>query len=198
MELNVTEWKISTAKIFNGVLLFSFSGIIGGILGFILKWAGAPGAAMWIGVLVGIATIVGYVLYLQGLGSLQRILQVEDAAAIGKVKIAAILLIIGAILVVLFSIVPFVGTIVGGIISGILSLIGCILNVLAFSSLKKSATFPAGAMAGISKLYLAYVLNLINYALILTVILAVVAPILSLIAFILILLGWANVKNAEV
>lgn len=198
MELNVTGWKESTSKIFSGVLLFSLSGIVGGVIGGILTFAGAPGVAMWIAVLAGIASILGYVLYIQGLGGLQGILQGEDAAAISKVKTAAILLIVGAVVTVILSIVPFLGSVVGGIISGILNLIGCILCVLAFSALKKSTTFPAAAMGGVSKLFTAYVLNLISYGLILTVILAVVAPILSLIAFIMIIIGWANVKNAEV
>ncbi len=198
MELNGAVWKTSTSKIFSGVLLFSLSGIVGGLFAVILALSGSLGAALWIGVLTGIATILGYVLYLMGLGELQGILQGEDASAIAKVKLAAILLIIGACVSVLFSIVPLFGTIVGGIISGILNLVGCILCVMAFAQLKKSTTFPATALSGVSKLYVAYLLNLIGYGLMLTVILAVVAPILNLVAFIMILIGWAGVKSAQV
>ena len=198
MELNGAVWKTSTSKIFSGVLLFSLSGIVGGLFAVILALSGSLGAALWIGVLTGIATILGYVLYLMGLGELQGILQGEDASAIGKVKLAAILLIIGACVSVLYSIVPLLGTIVGSIISGILNIVGCILCVMAFAQLKKSTTFPATALSGVSKLYVAYLLNLIGYGLMLTVILAVVAPILNLVAFIMILIGWAGVKNAQV
>ena len=198
MELNGAVWKTSTSKIFSGVLLFSLSGIVGGLFAVILALSGSLGAALWIGVLTGTATILGYVLYLMGLGELQGILQGEDASAIGKVKLAAILLIIGACVSVLFSIVPLLGTIVGSIISGILNIVGCILCVMAFAQLKKSTTFPATALSGVSKLYVAYLLNLIGYGLMLTVILAVVAPILNLVAFIMILIGWAGVKNAQV
>ena len=198
MELNGAVWKTSTSKIFSGVLLFSLSGIVGGLFAVILALSGSLGAALWIGVLTGIATILGYVLYLMGLGELQGILQGEDASAIGKVKLAAILLIIGACVSVLFSIIPLLGTIVGSIISGILNIVGCILCVMAFAQLKKSTTFPATALSGVSKLYVAYLLNLIGYGLMLTVILAVVAPILNLVAFIMILIGWAGVKNAQV
>ena len=198
MELNGAVWKTSTSKIFSGVLLVSLSGIVGGLFAVILALSGSLGAALWIGVLTGIATILGYVLYLMGLGELQGILQGEDASAIGKVKLAAILLIIGACVSVLFSIVPLLGTIVGSIISGILNIVGCILCVMAFAQLKKSTTFPATALSGVSKLYVAYLLNLIGYGLMLTVILAVVAPILNLVAFIMILIGWAGVKNAQV
>lgn len=198
MELNVAGWKVSTSKIFNGVLLFSLSGIVGGVISAILTLAGAPGIALWVAALAGVASILGYVFYIQGLNGLQAILQGEDASAISKVKTAAILLIIGAIVTVVLSVIPILGTVVGGIISGVLNLIGCILSVIAFSSLKKSATFPAAAMGGVSKLFTAYVLNLISYGLILTVILAVVAPILSLVAFIMIIIGWSNIKNAEV
>lgn len=197
MELNVTGWKSSTSKIFNGVLLFSLAGIVGGIFAAIAALSGSVGGALWIGVLTGIAAILGYVLYIMGLGELQSMLKGEDASSISKVKTAAILLIIGAAVSVIFAIVPFVGVIVGSIISGILNLIGCILCVLAFSALKKSTTFPESARGGVSQLFTAYVLYLVNYGLLLTVILAVVAPIISLIAFIMMIIGWANVKNAE-
>lgn len=197
MEINANVWKSSTSKVFNGVLLFSLSGIVGGIIAAIAAFSGSMGAALWIGVLAGLAGILGYVLYIMGLGQFQSILEPQDAAAVSKVKTAAILLIIGAGVSIILSVVPFLGAVVGGIISGILNIIGCILSVMAFSALKKSTTFPAGARGGVSNLYLAYLLNLIGYILMITVILVVVTPILNLIAFILILIGWWNVKNAD-
>lgn len=198
MELNVSVWKTSTAKIFTGVLLFSLSGIVGGLVAVMALASGSLGGALWIGLLTGVATILGYVFYLMGLGELQGTLEGEDAANIGRVKLAAILLIIGAVVSILLSVIPFLGTVVGSMISGILNIIGCILCVMAFSALKKSTTFPQSAMNGISKLYVAYLLNLIAYVLYITVLLAIVGPILNLIAFILILVGWGNVKNAQV
>lgn len=56
MELNGAVWKTSTSKIFSGVLLFSLSGIVGGLFAVILALSGSLGAALWIGVLTGIAT----------------------------------------------------------------------------------------------------------------------------------------------
>ena len=197
MEINANVWKSSTSKVFNGVLLFSLYGIVGGIVAAIAAFSGSLGAALWVAVLAGLATILGYVLYIMGLGQFQSVLEPQDAAAVSKVKTAAILLIIGAGVSIILSLVPFLGTVVGSIISGILNIIGCILCVMAFSTLKKSTTFPASARGGVSSLYTAYLLNLIGYILMITVILAIVTPILNLIAFILILIGWSNVKNAD-
>lgn len=197
MEMNVTAWKVATSKIFNGVLLLSLSGIVGGIIAAGAALSGSLGGAVWVIALAGLATILGYVLYIMGLSDLQGNLSVRDAASIGKVKLAAILLIVGVAVTIIFSIIPLVGTVVGAIISGILNIIGCVLSVIAFSELKKSETFPKSAMKGVAMLYTAYLLNLIGYALVLTILLALFAPILNLIAFILIIIGWSNVKNAD-
>lgn len=153
MEINANVWKSSTSKVFNGVLLFSLSGIVGGIVAAIAAFSGSLGAALWVAVLAGLATILGYVLYIMGLGQFQSVLEPQDAAAVSKVKTAAILLIIGAGVSIILSLVPFLGTVVGSIISGILNIIGCILCVMAFSTLKKSTTFPASARGGVSSLY---------------------------------------------
>lgn len=61
MEINANVWKSSTSKVFNGVLLFSLSGIVGGIVAAIAAFSGSLGAALWVAVLAGLATILGYV-----------------------------------------------------------------------------------------------------------------------------------------
>ena len=198
MESFVNAWKNATTRIFTGVLMFSFSGIIGGLLAGVTLISGSLGGVMWLSGLVGIIMIVGYVLYIGGLSDLQRILSTADASSISKVKTAVILLIIGSCVSTLFSLVPLLGTVVGAVISGVLNLIGCILCVMAFAALKKSQTFPQSAMGGITKLYLAYLLNLIGYIAAITIVLALFTPILNLISFIFVLIGWSALKNAEV
>ena len=82
MEINANVWKSSTSKVFNGVLLFSLSGIVGGIVAAIAAFSGSLGAALWVAVLAGLATILGYVLYIMGLGQFQSVLEPQDAAAV--------------------------------------------------------------------------------------------------------------------
>lgn len=55
MEINANVWKSSTSKVFNGVLLFSLSGIVGGIVAAIAAFSGSLGAALWVAVLAGLA-----------------------------------------------------------------------------------------------------------------------------------------------
>lgn len=189
MEITNATWKNATSKIFTGVLLFSLSGIVGAIIGAIALLSGSLGGVFAITLLVAIATILGYVLYLMGLGNFKNILSGEDSAAISKVWLAAILSIVGVVI----SLIPIAGT----IISAIIGIIAYILNVMAFSSLKSSQTFPAQAKSGASKLFTAYILYLIGGICTLTIVLAPVGGILNLIAFIMILIGWSNIKNAN-
>lgn len=182
-------WKATTSKIFNGVMIFSLSGIVGAIIGAIALLFGSLSGVFIISLLIGLATLGGYILYLMGLGSLKNQLNGGDAAAISKVYMAAIL----SIVAVIVAFIPVIGSI-AGIIIGI---IAYILNVMAYSYLKSSATFPALARQGASKLFIAYILYLIGAICTVTVILAAIGGILNLIAFIMILLGWSNVKNAN-
>lgn len=189
MEMTNATWKASTSKIFNGVMLFSLSGIIGAIIGAIALVFGSMGGVFIITLLIGLATLGGYILYLMGLGNFKNQLTGGDAAAISKVYMAALL----SILAVIVAFIPVIGSI-AGIIIGI---IAYILNVMAYSYLKKSATFPALARKGANKLFIAYILYLIGAICTVTVILAAIGGILNLIAFIMILIGWSNIKSAN-
>ena len=75
MELTNSAWKNATSKIFLGVLLFSLSGIAGGILAALLGLVLKSLTLVSIVVLIaGIAAILGYVLYVLGLGNFKNIL----------------------------------------------------------------------------------------------------------------------------
>lgn len=189
MEITNAAWKNATSKIFTGVMLFSLSGIVGAIIGAIALLSGSLGSIFIISLLVGIATILGYVMYLIGLGNFKMILSENDALAVSRVWIAAILSIIGVIV----AFIPFAGTFA----SAIIGIIAYILNVMAFSSLKNSLTFPAQAKSGASKLFTAYILYFIGGICNITIVLAPLGGILYLIAFIMILIGWSNIRNAN-
>ncbi len=189
MEITNATWKNATSKIFTGVMLFSLAGIVGAIISAIALISGSMGGVFAITLLVAIATILGYILYLIGLGNFKNILSGTDSAAISRVWLAAILSIVGVII----GLIP----VAGAIISTIIAIIAYILNVMAFSSLKNSVTFPAQAKSGASKLFTAYILYLIGGICTLTIVLAPVGGILNLIAFIMILIGWNNIKNTN-
>ena len=190
MELTNSAWKNATSKIFTGVLLFSLSGIAGGILaailGFILK---SLTLVSIIVLIAGIASILGYVLYVLGLGNFKNILAGEDAAAISKVWLAAILALAGSVITVLTTLIPGIG-----IIGTIAAIAAYVLNLLGFMALKNSQTFPALAKAGASKLFLAYILYLVG-AISAFILPSFISSIINLVALVMILIGWANIKN---
>ncbi len=192
MGLTNSAWKNATSKIFLGVLLFSLSGIAGGILaailGLILKSLTLVGIIVLI---AGIASILGYVLYVWGLGNFKNILAGEDAAAISKVWLAAILALAGSVISVLAILLPGIG-----IIGTIAAIAAYVLNLLGFMALKNSQTFPVQAKAGASKLFLAYILYLIG-AISAFILPSFISGLINLVALVMILIGWANIKNTN-
>ncbi len=193
MELTNSAWKNATSKIFLGVLLFSLSGIAGGIiaaiLGVILKSLTLVGIIVLI---AGIAAILGYVLYVLGLGNFENILTGEDAAAVSKVWLAAILALAGSVITVLTTVIPGIG-----IIGTIAAIAAYVLNLLGFMALKNSSTFPALAKAGANKLFLAYILYLAG-SIVAFFLPAIISSLINLVALVMILLGWSAIKNANV
>lgn len=193
MELKNSAWKNATSKIFLGVLLFSLSGIAGGIiaaiLGVILKSLTLVGIIVLI---AGIAAILGYVLYVLGLGNFKNILTGEDAAAVSKVWLAAILALAGSVITVLTTVIPGIG-----IIGTIAAIAAYVLNLLGFMALKNSSTFPTLAKAGANKLFLAYILYLAG-SIVAFFLPAIISSLINLVALVMILLGWSAIKNANV
>lgn len=212
MENNLQIWQQKTKTIWTGVLLFAIGGIV---YGFISSLAGASeavstaksllsggtsggggGFMKFLKYLVLAAVIAGYAMYILGLGNFREILSTQDANSINKVRIGAILN-VAAYIWLLFG--------VWGWIASVLNIIAFFYMLLGFMALKSSSTFPAKARKGASNLFLSMVLGLIASAVALLlgwipflgVIGTVIAAILNLIAFILIFVGWNQVKNAD-
>jgi uncharacterized membrane protein len=209
------DWSKTTSTIFYGVLIFSLAGIvkailepiagvidaaasinrgdIGGLLSGGLLGDGGSGSSLsfivkW---LAPIAVIVGYIMYLSGLGSFKKLLGGDDGSAVGKVRTGVILALIGVVV----AWIP----IIGGFVGGILAIIGFILEVIGFSNLKSSTSFPEDARRGASKLFTALILLIIGWVVgFIPFVGSWFEGILGIIAFILTLLGWAKIKNAQV
>ncbi len=193
MELTNSAWKNTTSKIFLGVLLFSLSGIAGGILAALLGLVLKSLTLVSIVVLIaGIAAILGYVLYVLGLGNFKNILSGEDAAAVSKIWLAALLALAGSVITVVTSFIPGIA-----IIGTIAAIAAYVLNLLGFMALKNSSTFPTMAKAGANKLFLAYILYLAG-SIAAFFLPSFIAGIINLVALVMIILGWAAIKNANV
>ena len=191
MELTNSAWKNATSKIFLGVLLFSLSGIAGGILAALLGLVLKSLTLVSIVVLIaGIAAILGYVLYVLGLGNFKNILSGEDAAAVSKIWLAALLALAGSVITVVTSFIPGIA-----IIGTIAAIAAYVLNLLGFMALKNSSTFPTMAKAGANKLFLAYILYLAG-SIAAFFLPSFIAGIINLVALVMIILGWAAIKNA--
>ncbi len=138
--------------------------------------------------------VVGYVLYVIGLGNLGTILKDRDSEAIGRVRIGAVILIAASILSVFIP----------SWIVWIAELVAYIMMFMGFNVLKKSTAIDAKAARGFSQLFMAIVFILITIGLNLTLgwipIIGwgvdVVVWILEVVAFIMIITGWRTVKNS--
>ncbi len=191
MEQNVQNWSQTTNNIFIAVLIFSIGSIAAGILSLLGSFSFVR-VLVWI---VEIGVIAGYVLYILRLGDLRTMVEEKERAAIGQIRTAAILTIVTAILG-LFSL--------SGWIAGIINFAAFVIMLVGFNTLKKSTTMPEKARSGFNQLFIAMLLNIIAVGLmtilswipLVGIVMATIAGILGIIGFIMVITGWAAVKNS--
>lgn len=182
------NWKSTTKQIYTGVMLYSICGMVAGLVGVLAFFLGG----FWgvLSIVVTLAIIVGYILYFLGLRNFKNVVKAPDAPVVNKLYTAVILIIIGYVL----GFIP----VAGSIIAGILNLIAFIMMLVAYNKLKKSETFPELARKGASMLFSAMILALIAVVLgIIPLVGTIIAAILNIISFILVLLGWKKVADAD-
>lgn len=190
-------WKTTTTQMYRGVLLYSLCGVLSSILepcntaasavSFLNGGNGSSGLGTII-TLLGIAILVGYVLFFLGLKDFRSAVNAADAPAVGKLYTAVILNIVGYLL----KLIPLIG-----IVGGILNIVAFILALIGYSSLKSSATFPELARKGASRLFIAMILSLVGTVLGWIPLIGIIGAIFNLIAFILTILGWKAIADAE-
>lgn len=201
--MDVTVWRASAGKVFNGMLIMFFGGILAAVLGLIMGGAaiasmasgdvGSGIATILVIPLVGLViTIVGYVLILGGLKTFSEVQAAPaDAQAVMDVRTAYLYQLIGAIC----AIIPFIGWIA----SLVLTILFFIKALGAYGKLSQSATFPIEARNGAGKLRLAVILTLVGIIVGLIPLLGtVVNLIITVIVLILTLMGWNAIKSANV
>ncbi|MDL2319739.1 hypothetical protein LJC45_01230 [Alistipes sp. OttesenSCG-928-B03] len=193
MENTVQTWSSKTKFLWIGVLIMALAGITARFFG-LFNFLGALTILIY---LLKVGVVAGFALYILGLIQFRSILGENDAKAVNKIFIAAI---IGASVAFLDLIL---GWVIGfGIIINIANIVAWILAIIGFASLKGSATFPAKARSGASKLFIAMLLNLIGGALALLfgwvpIVTSVIVGIIYIVAFIMMLIGWSQIKSAD-
>ena len=195
--MDIRIWNKETRQAYVGTLLYSLLGILAAILAPI---AGASALASFASgssgggfvatllILVELCIIAGYVIFFLAVKDLKNITEGEDQSAFGNVFLSIIFDILAAV----FGMIPGVRW-----VGGILAIVSCVLLLMAYSSLKKSAAIgqlsPA-ATAGFGQLFTAEVLVAIVIGWI-PLVGGFVGAILKVIAWVLVLLGWKKVAT---
>lgn len=191
--MDKVAYKSASTKVFYGVLAYSILGILSGILTSVAAAEIASalvfgGSLPWWYFVMPILVAAGYVVYFIGLGGLVKVLEEADAVAMKKVRLAAILSIIGTIC----GLIP----VAGGIIAGILGIIAIVFNFIGFVALKKSETFPGKKGANI--IFIAMIISLCGAVLSIIPVINIVGMIANIVAFVMTIVGWYMIMKAEV
>lgn len=133
-----------------------------------------------------VAALVGFVIYLVGLGKLSRSLDDNGKSGVTKLKIAVII----GIIAVLFGLLPVIGL----IIAPIFRLIAFIFEFLGYTNLKNSATLNEQGRSGAGTLRVSMILLVLAVIFGLIPFLgSTVAGVLTLIALWFVFKGWKNI-----
>ena len=197
--MDIRIWNKETRQAYVGTLLYSLLGILAAILAPI---AGASALASFASgssgggfvatllILVELCIIAGYVIFFLAVKDLKNITEGEDQSAFGNVFLSIIFDILAAV----FGMIPGVRW-----VGGILAIVSCVLLLMAYSSLKNSATIgqlSPMAVAGFKQLFTAEVLVAAGIVIgWIPLVGGVVGGILKAVAWVLVLLGWKKVAT---
>lgn len=197
------NWKQTTSALYKAVLIYTVAGILSSLFGFFSSLSGAVSTfaslmgeggssfGIWdiLSIVAALAIIYGYWMFIQSLDTLQKLVNPADAPQVKTIRTTTILMIVAAVL----SVIPVIR-----IAGGILYLIAWIMLIIAYSRLKNSPTFPELARKGTSKLFLAMILEVIGWVIgLIPFIGSIFEAILSITAFILVILGWKDISESE-
>ena len=197
--MDIRIWNKETRQAYVGTLLYSLLGILAAILAPVAgvsalasfaSGSSGGGFATVLLIIVELCIIVGYVIFFLAIKDLKNITEGEDQSAFGKVFLSIIFDILAAV----FGMIPGVRW-----VGGILAIVSCVLLLMAYSSLKKSAAIgqlSPVATAGFGQLFTAEVLVAIAIVIgWIPLVGGIVGAILKVIAWVLVLLGWKKVAT---
>lgn len=193
-------WSQKTDSVYNGVLIFSIAGMIHSALSMFSIAEGGRSAYAWYLLQSGLspseidgiaitdkfavaAIIIGGLLLLNGLNGFASILNDQDGRSMRNLRNGIVVSIIATAL-------AFIPGMTGWTLSGFVNFIAVILMLLAYKELKNSLSFPPQAAGGAKTLFTAQILLLIGF-------IPGLGMILSIVAYILVLVGWSSIKNAN-
>lgn len=141
-------------------------------------------------IVLGVLGIVGFVSVIKvfiTLGQWKNAVDANDVPAVNKLKLAYLLTIIG----VLVGLIPFLG-----FVAGILAIIASILLIIGYAGLKNSTTLPELARKGGKSLFIGAILSIVAAVVGFLPLLGWLATIISIIAWLLYILGWKDIANS--
>ncbi|MBO4994809.1 MAG: hypothetical protein J6C78_02455 [Muribaculaceae bacterium] len=135
--------------------------------------------------MTSVAALVGFIMYLMGLGKLGASVDKEGQLGVSKLKIAVILGVCGVII----SIIPLIG----GIIGGIFGIVAFIFGYIGYGNLMKCATIGAMGNAGASKVRMSMIVSVIAAIVDFFPMTGIIVSLLALLALWLIYSGWTMI-----
>lgn len=149
-------------------------------------------------------SVAAYIYYYMCLGGLANAVHENDVPAVKKLRSAALLSLIGTLigmcifLVILSGSLTFIGvmSVVILLASLVLAIISYIFTLIGYSKLKNSETFPG--KDGAKLLFVASILALCGSVVAAIPFIGVVGGLASLVALVLMIVGWLKIKNSEV
>lgn len=164
-------------KIYKNVMILGIAGAVGALFNILLGW---------IGDICDIAVVAGFMgMYLR-LKDLAEKSETEDAAALKKLQLGALLYIVG----IGARMIPVVGWIFGPIVL----VVAFVFMLLGYMALKKSTTFPYKDAMGLP--FIAAIIGVVAAIFkIIPVVGTTIGNILLIAVFVLLLLGWKKVST---
>ncbi len=183
---NKLQWQGVTQSLYQAILINVWSSIAAALFAVIGVFTFGLGTVL--SILASIGIVVAQVLLFIRLGAWRELVQEPDKKAIGNIRTAMILSVVGVVL----GLIPVIG-----IIGGILGLVALILQLMGYSSLKKSTTMPTNAKVGAGKVFTSQIINIVGVVIgLIPVAGTFIEFILSIVAFVMMLQGWKLIANS--
>ena len=167
-------------KIYKNVMILGIAGAVGALFNILIGWIGS---------ICDLAVVAGFMGMYARLNDLIEKSNAEDAAALKKLQLGALLYIVGLGV----RMIPVIGWIAGPIVL----IVAFVFMLLGYMALKKSESFPYKAAMGLP--FIAAILGVVAAVFkIIPVVGTTIGNILLIATFVLLLLGWKKTTAAPV
>lgn len=200
-------WSKATKGIWQGVLGYVLLSAIGSVIAVVASFRStvsqindfAGGGKMssstlldTLPIIISVLGILCGLLIISNLAKWRDLVDAQDAPYVARIRTAFMLNIVALVV----GILPI--PMVAAIISGILCIVSFFMQMTAYSTLKNSQTLPAAAANGMGKLFTSTILSLVAVLLGFIPFLGVLGLIVSIVAFVFMLIGWYKVGNSRI